>query len=283
MEALSRGKLSGEPRNQWFGSSLITLTTDFGLADSYVGVMKGVMAEVAAEHDYGAFQFVDVTHGIAPQDVAAGRFQLGQAVPYFPMGTVHLAVVDPGVGGERRAVAIAFEQGFLVGPDNGLFSAVLERFPAQAAVELNRSKFWRVAEPSRTFHGRDIFAPVAAHLAGGVPLEVLGDAIALEDLVQLAIPSVVGEADCWRGSVQHVDHFGNVITTVEAGAVEGWGWVVEVGGRRLSAVSSYEEGEFGELIALVGSHGWVEVAVNGGSAVERLKVSVGDEVVVRHA
>lgn len=278
-----QGQFPGESQNQQFGSALITLTTDFGLADSYVGVMKGVIAAVAAGHGSGPLQFIDVTHGIAPQDVAAGRFHLGQAVPYFPMGTVHLAVVDPGVGGERRAIAIEFERGFLVGPDNGLFSAVLEQFPAQAAVELNRPEFWRMAEPSRTFHGRDIFAPVAAHLAYGVPLGELGDRIDLADVVRWPIPAVVAEANGWRGSVQHVDHFGNVITTLEAGAVEGLGWGVEVGGRRLSAAGSYGEGEPGELIALVGSHGWVEVAVNGGSAAEQLQVSVGDEAVVRYS
>ncbi len=279
----SRSKLPGESRNQCSSPSLITLTTDFGLADSYVGVMKGVMASIAAEHGYGPLRFVDVTHGIAPQDVAAGRFHLGQAVPYFPVGTVHLAVVDPGVGGERRAIAIDCERGVLVGPDNSLFSAVLERFPARAAVELNRSQFWWGAEPSRTFQGRDIFATVAAHLAGGVPLEALGDAIKLESLVHLGLVEAVPVTGGWRGSAQCVDHFGNVVTTVKAGAVEGLGWVVEVAGFRVSAVGSYGEGELGELIALVGSHGWVEVAVNGGSAAERLQVSVGDEVVVSYS
>ena len=259
---------------------LITLTTDFGLVDSYVGVMKGVMAAIAVEYGYGRPQFIDVTHGIAPQDVAAGRFHLGQAVPYFPQGTVHLGVVDPGVGGERRAIAVEFEGGFCVGPDNGLFSAVLERFPAQAAVELNRPKFWRVAEPSRTFHGRDIFAPVAAHLAGGVPLAMLGDGIDAADLVRLPIPVAVAEADGWRAGVQHVDHFGNVITTLGGDAVEGVGWWVEVRGGRIAAVDAYGDREVGELVALVGSHGWVELAVNGGSAAERLGLSVGDEVVV---
>lgn len=261
---------------------LITLTTDFGLADGYVGVMKGVMAAVAQQQGFGPLQFIDITHGIAPQDVAAGRFHLAQAVSYFPRGTVHLGVVDPGVGGGRRAIAVEFERGWLVGPDNGLFSGLWERFPARAAVVLNRPRFWRGAEPSRTFHGRDIFAPVAAHLAGGVPLEEVGDRMDVADLVQLPISVAVAEADGWRGMVQHVDQFGNVITTVAADALAGNLCVVEVAGEQVGAVSSYGNGEVGELIALVGSHGWVEVAVNGGSAAERLGIGVGEEVFVRH-
>lgn len=271
--------MQGQLENRPLGSSLITLTTDFGLADSYVGVMKGVMARVAVEHGYGPLQFVDVTHDIAPQDVAAGRFHLSQAVPFFPVGTVHLAVVDPGVGGDRRAVAVEFERGWLVGPDNGLFSAVLERFPAIAAVELNQPKYWHSAQPSATFHGRDIFAPVAAHLSGGLPLEAMGGELSVSELVRLPLAPVVVEEHSVRGSVQYVDHFGNVITTIPARAVQDWGlaWAVEIGGRSVSAVGTYGDVELGNVMALVGSHGWVELAVNGGSAAA-LGISLGDEV-----
>ncbi|NJN30902.1 MAG: SAM-dependent chlorinase/fluorinase, partial [Synechococcales cyanobacterium RM1_1_8] len=176
-------------------SGLITLTTDFGLDDSYVGVLKGVMLALGAQ-----LRFVDLTHAIGPQDLWAGRYHLGQAVPMFPPGTVHLAVVDPGVGGARRGVAIAYdragdragEPGWLVGPDNGLFSAVLEHYPVQAAVQLNRPAYWRrgmVGPASATFHGRDIFAPVAAQLALGVDLVELGEAVDPAGLVRLALPS----------------------------------------------------------------------------------------------
>lgn len=265
-------------QGQVHGASLIALTTDFGWADSYVGVVKGVMATVAANYRYGPLQFVDVTHGIVPQDVAAGRFHLGQAVPYFPDGTVHFAVVDPGVGGARRAVAIKFERGFLVGPDNGLFSAVLEQFSVQAAVELNRPEFWRVSEPSRTFHGRDIFATVAAHLACGVSLTDVGTEIELEGLMRIALARSESIPGGWRGCVQHVDHFGNVVTTISADKLEGLRWLAEVAGRQVRAVEAYGEAQVGELVALVGSHGWIEVAVNGGSAANCLGVMLGDEV-----
>ncbi len=263
--------------------ALVSLTTDFGLMDGYVGVMKGVMATIASSQGHLPLQFIDVTHGVAPQDLMAGRYLLGQAVPVFPLGTVHLAVVDPGVGGDRRAVAVEFERGWLVGPDNGLFSGVLERFPAIAAVELNRPQYWRAALPSSTFHGRDIFAPVAAYLAGGLPLGDLGDEVSVSELVRLPISSVVAEGEGFRGCVQHVDYFGNLITTIPAGVVVDWGlgWVAEVGGRRISAGGAYGEVELGGAMALVGSHGWVEVAVNGGSAAEVLGISVGDEVRVR--
>ncbi len=150
----------------------ISLLTDFGLQDPYVGIMKGVIHTLSPQA-----QLIDLSHGIPPQDVAAARFALMTAYPYLPSGTIHLAVVDPGVGSSRRAVAIQTETGFLVGPDNGLFSGVLAQTPALAAVELNRPRYWRTPSPSRTFHGRDIFAPTAAHLgqrdpfggAGGSP------------------------------------------------------------------------------------------------------------------
>ncbi|NJM57077.1 MAG: SAM-dependent chlorinase/fluorinase [Synechococcales cyanobacterium RU_4_20] len=151
-------------------NTLVTLTTDFGLQDAYVGVMKGVIWGIAPQ-----VKLVDLTHSIAPQDLWAARFQLANSVPYFPPGTVHVAVVDPGVGSQRRAIAIQCSQGWLVGPDNGLFSGVLERYPAQKVVNLSDRSYWRERSPSFTFQGRDIFAPVAAHLAQGVALEALGE------------------------------------------------------------------------------------------------------------
>jgi len=261
--------------------SLVTLTTDFGLRDSYVGVIKGVMAMVVAKAGRGPLQFVDVTHGIAPQDVMSGRFHLAQAVPHFPPGTVHLAVVDPGVGGERRAIAVEFERGWLVGPDNGLFSGVLAQFPARAAVELNRPEFWRTAEPSQTFHGRDIFAPVAVHLACGVGLEALGEEIAVEGLVRLDVAEVEAIANGWRGSIQYIDYFGNAVTTISGERLQGCDWFAEANELRIAATSAYGQANLGRSLALVGSHGWVEIAVNGGSAAVQLGLAVGDEVLVR--
>ena len=162
---------------------VITLLTDFGLEDGYVAAMKGVIAAIAPDA-----RLVDVTHLVPPQDVASGRFRLLTVVPYFPPGTIHLAVVDPGVGTARRAVAIRSASGScFVGPDNGLLLGALETDRPAAAVELSEPRFWRTPTPSATFHGRDVFAPVAAHLARGVDLGALGPSIAPETLVRLAL------------------------------------------------------------------------------------------------
>ncbi len=151
---------------------LVTLLTDFGLSDVYVGVMKGVITQINPR-----LRVVDLTHQIPPQNITAARFSLMNAYPYFPKGTVHVAVVDPGVGSHRRAIAIQLDSGFLVGPDNGLFSGVLSQTKVIAVVELTNPEYWQTSAPSQTFHGRDIFAPVGAHLASGVPLKQLGETI----------------------------------------------------------------------------------------------------------
>ena len=254
---------------------IVTLLTDFGLSDVYVGVMKGVMAQVNP-----GVRVIDLTHEIPPQDIAAARFCLMNAYPYFPSGTVHLAVVDPGVGSTRRAIAIELEDGFLVGPDNGLFGGVLSRHGAIAAVELTNPKFWRSGQLSSTFHGRDLFAPVAAHLASGVALQDLGPAIDLQSLVQLPILDYGSEGNKVWGSVQYCDRFGNLITNIPGTVVEGQAWAIVVGDREIPGVLSYSDRDPGGLLALVGSHGWVEVAVNGGSAWAQLQLNYGDVVEV---
>jgi S-adenosyl-L-methionine hydrolase (adenosine-forming) len=152
---------------------ILTLLTDFGLNDVYVGVMKGVIAQVNPQ-----LRVIDLTHQIPPQNVTAAQFNLMNAYPYFPPGTVHVAVVDPGVGGTRRAIAIQLAEAFLVGPDNGLLSGVVAQKQVIQAVELTNTRYWRNATPSSTFHGRDIFASVGAHLASGVAIAEMGDAIA---------------------------------------------------------------------------------------------------------
>jgi len=266
-------------------SGVLTLLTDFGLSDSYVGVMKGAIASLNP-----TLTVIDLTHQIPPQNIAAARFALMTAVPYFPLGTVHLAVVDPGVGSNRRAIALAVGNdvaqpvAFLVGPDNGLFSGVWQRYPVLQAVELNHPGYWRRSSPSPTFHGRDIFAPVAAHLASGIALPELGTEIAPESLTQLPIPTWTEQ---WQenrrivtGCIQAIDHFGNLITTIPAAVVEGDAWCVSLGDRALAGQSTYSDTPVGGVLALVGSHGWVEIAVNGGSAQTTLGLDWGAMVQV---
>lgn len=281
----------------------ITLLSDFGMQDGYVGVMKGVVLGIAP----GA-TLVDLSHLVPPQDVAQGAFVLGSAVPYFPRGTVHLAVIDPGVGTARRAVAVAGPSGWFVAPDNGLLThavglldddglALKEGDGVAAsphpggltgvslpagwrAVHLTNPAFWR-PEVSRTFQGRDVFAPVAAHLANGVPLEALGeptDHLLALDVVRACRLASGGIA----GRVIAVDHFGNLITNIRAGHLQGMGAVYfDVAGRRITGLSeSYANG--GELLAIIGSAGFVEIAVRNGSARARLGVGVGDRVTVRN-
>jgi len=192
--------------------AIITLTTDFGRRDPWVGVMKGVILAVTRDVD-----LVDLTHEIAPHDVLEGALSLEAAVPFFPAGTVHLAVVDPGVGGARRALVVARDEQRFVGPDNGLFTPFLLT-AGWRAFELSASEF-RLPVASRTFHGRDVFAPAAAHLALGIPPERFG--VAVTDPVRLPWPASRAVADGVAGEVVHVDWFGNLVTSIGADLREG--------------------------------------------------------------
>ena len=252
---------------------IITLLTDFGYRDGYVGVMKGVIVGICPDA-----RLIDLTHDIPPQNIAAGRFTLLNAYSYFPEGTVHLVVVDPGVGTARRAIALQTPRGYLVGPDNGVLSGVIDHTEPVTAVELTEPKYWRSPHPSHTFHGRDIFAAAAAHLAAGVELPALGEAIALDSLLSIAIPQPTITAERVSGSVQHIDHFGNIVTTIPAAALGSQTWMMQVGAVEIPVGQTYGDVEIGHAIALVGSHGWVEIAVNGSSAQARLRLAIGDDV-----
>ncbi|NBD31809.1 MAG: hypothetical protein GVY17_02255 [Cyanobacteria bacterium] len=255
---------------------ILTLTTDFGLEDVYVGVMKGVIAKINPD-----LQVIDLTHQVPPQNIAAGRFCLMNAIPYFPKDTVHVAVVDPGVGSERKGCAIALAEGYLVGPENGLLSGVLSQFPAQKAVALTNPKYWRVEAVSHTFHGRDIFAPVGAHLAGGVPLEELGEPIPLDQLTEDSFPEPDRTADQIFGSIQYIDYFGNLITNIPATAVEGKEWLVRVNQQQIPSAKTYSSYPPQQLLSLIGSHGWVEIAMNQGSAAAALSLTYGSVIAVQ--
>lgn len=240
---------------------LITLTTDFGTADGYVGAMKGVIARRAP----GA-AIVDISHDIARHDIAAAAYALAVAAPEFPPQTIHVAVVDPGVGGARRAViACAGGQRF-VGPDNGVFQLVAPE--PEAIYEIADPRF--VREPiSSTFHGRDLFAPAAAALASGLAPSVAGPATELSGAL------LVGER-----VVVHVDHFGNLISDIPGHELAVDRRVV-VAGRRIPVVDTFSDGHVGQLLAYVGSAGTVEIAVREGSAAEHLGAGRGTPVEIR--
>jgi hypothetical protein len=253
----------------------IALITDFGTQDSYVGVMKGVIATLAP-----TAQLIDLTHDLPPQDLYAARFALLSAYPYLPVGSIFLVVVDPGVGTSRRAIALQTGQGFLVGPDNGVLSGILENEPILNAAELTNPSFWRLPHPSTTFHGRDIFAPAAAHLANGVSLGELGSPIAPDSLVRLPLTPPLATATGWEGSVQYIDRFGNAATTITASAVASGPWQLTLGQTTLPGAKTYGEAAAGAALALVGSHGFIEIAVNQGSAQQRFGLKVGDRILI---
>ncbi len=256
---------------------IITLLTDFGLSDVYVGVMKGAIAQINPQ-----LKVIDITHQIPSHNIAAARFCLMTAFAYFPAETVHVAVVDPGVGSNRRAVAVKCASCFLVGPDNGLFSGVLSRESAIASVELTNPQYWRTPEPSSTFHGRDIFAAAGAHLANGVPLEELGRAVRAASLVQLEIPNCAVTATGATGCVQYVDRFGNLITNIPNNCIISNNWSVIISNScnliRIPNGKTYSDSKPGDLIAIIGSDGWLEIAINGDSAQSVLQLEVGDKI-----
>jgi len=255
---------AAHPRNM----TIVTLTTDFGLADGYVGTMKGVILSIAP----GA-HLVDVSHDIAPQHVRQAAYVLSRAAPYFPRGTVHLAVVDPGVGSARRPLLVQTSDACFVGPDNGLFTFALEQ-PSAQAYELDRREFWRPGV-SATFHGRDIFAPVAAHLANGrLPADLgtpVADPLRLPELIAVQV-----KPGHLRGHVIHIDRFGNLITSIPGAWVTEGGWVCDIAGRRIVGIQpTYAAAQPGTLLALISSNDTVEIAVRDGSAAALLGVQIG--------
>ncbi|MEM8558268.1 MAG: SAM-dependent chlorinase/fluorinase [Bacteroidota bacterium] len=262
--------------------ALVTLLTDFGTRDGYVAAMKGVMLTQNA-----ALRFVDITHDIAPQDVMEAAFVLRQAWPHFPAGTVHLTVVDPGVGTERHPVAARFGDQFVVGPDNGLFPLAFAptMFGAEGealarpdeAVALDAS-VWRTPTPSRTFHGRDIFAPAAALLASGAALADLGTP--LDALRPLHWLQPQADAHGIQGWVLHLDHFGNALTNIPRAVVDAHADGRSVKGYVGSAIlrglqPTYGAVAEGEPLMLYGSDDLLEISVRGGSAASLFSLRKG--------
>jgi S-adenosylmethionine hydrolase len=252
-------------------AAVITLTSDFGLRDPWVGTMKGVILGLLGEA-----QLVDLSHEVAPHDVLEGALVLEAAVPFFPAGTVHLAVVDPGVGGTRRPLAVEADDQWFVGPDNGLFTPFLLA-PGWRAWEL-RSASYRRPDPSPTFHGRDVFAPAAAHLARGVAPARFGPAVS--DPVRLPWPAARIGPGGMEGEVVHVDRFGNLVTSIRPEPSVAGG-LVEIGGREAGLVGAYAEIPPGDLAGLIGSSGRLEVAAREGSAAARLGIGRGAPVRLR--
>jgi S-adenosyl-L-methionine hydrolase (adenosine-forming) len=258
--------------------SIITLTTDFGTKDGFVGTLKGVIWGICPQA-----QIADISHDIPPQDILAGAFALWRAYPFFPPGTIHVAVVDPGVGTTRRPIAARLGGHTFVGPDNGLFTPPLrdaERYSWKIEiVQLLETRYF-LPDISRTFHGRDIFAPTAAHLANGVPLTEFGPAIL--DPVLLPLPEPERTPTGWRAHITVVDVFGNCTTDLSAADLGDHKQVsFHVKGHGIDGlVKSYGERSPGDLVALVDSEAFIEIAQVNGSASKVLDVRPGDLVEV---
>jgi S-adenosylmethionine hydrolase len=250
--------------------SIVTLTTDFGDGSSYVAAMKGALLAVNP-----AARILDLSHRIPPQDLTAAAIFLTDTLPYFPPGTIHVVVVDPGVGSDRALLCVEWNDQFILAPDNGCWTSVVGPADGLRVFRLAERRFWRPAVSS-TFHGRDILAPVAGHLSLGVRPDQLGPVVS--KWAQLALPESAVDGAVIRGEVLLVDAFGNLISNIRVGQL-GPAFQVRIGGRSIAkVVRTYADAEPGTLVALIGSTGRLEVAVVNCSAAHCLGLGVGTPI-----
>ncbi|MBE2185050.1 MAG: SAM-dependent chlorinase/fluorinase [Anaerolineae bacterium] len=276
---------------------IIALITDFGIQDHYAAAMKGVILEICRQA-----QIVDITHAVPPQNIHRAAYILYNAYAYFPEGTIFVAVVDPGVGSSRRAVVVQHQGKMFVVPDNGLLSYVLAGAPGERpdAVELTNTQV-QLSRVSSTFHGRDIFAPAAAHLARGVPISEMGGGV--DDLVRLRLPECAIAGDTITGNVWDIDTFGNIVTTIgrlrwveqdklllqpafgvqkDSVTLDAQSLSVEIGDRLIAPLHrTYAAFSVGQAGSLVGSEGFLEIAVREGNAAQYVHAAVGDPVKIQ--
>ncbi|MGD2064863.1 MAG: SAM-dependent chlorinase/fluorinase [Dehalococcoidia bacterium] len=272
-------------------SSIITLTTDFGYDDAYVAALKGAILSTNPEAS-----IIDISHSIEPQNILQGAFILGIAYRYFPKHTIHVAIVDPGVGSERQGVIVKTPSSLLVAPDNGILSYIIDDLflvesrsltehtqglrelvfkSGLEAVTITDPRFWR-HPVSPTFHGRDIFAPVAAGLSLGISLYEFGEKIKSLHVLSMPRPTVDPDGNL-IGLILHIDHFGSLITNIKNNELPGKDVLVEVAGHRIQGISDYYAQNEG-VLAILGSSGYLEVSLRDGSACDFLGAMVGDEV-----
>ena len=269
-KAMAKRKTPAPPAFE--ANGMLTLSTDFGYQDAYVPAMKGVILSRFPE-----VRLVDLSHEIPAQSILGGALFLADAMPFFPAGTVHLVVVDPGVGSERKAIVAQANDQLFVCPDNGLLSLLFEEHPLQTVREITNPEIMR-PEISNTFHGRDIFAPVAARLAQGMPLETLGPE--LQQVVMLEIHQPVSEGDLIQGEVIYIDHFGNCITNIHQDILQDkTAYRVQFAATTITDISMhYAAAPLEEVLALFGSSGRLELAVRDGNAAEEFEIRLGAPV-----
>jgi S-adenosyl-L-methionine hydrolase (adenosine-forming) len=256
------------------GQRIVTILTDFGTRDAFVGIMKGVILGINP-----AVTLIDLSHDVPPQDVVAGALILRSAAAFFPPGTIHVAVVDPGVGSARRALLVETREAFFIGPDNGLLSLAAPAEAVVRVIHLTNAEYF-LQRPSHTFHGRDLFAPIAAHLSLGKAPERFGPAVSA--MARLTLPPVEPHETGLSGSVIYIDHFGNLITNITEADLQPFSkesLLVSIKAMRIQGiVPSYAAVETGAPAALINSWGMLEIAVRNGSAAQRFGVFVGHPI-----
>ena len=261
-------------------NGVITFITDFGTKDVYAGILKGIVLSINPDA-----RIVDITHEIPSHDIMNASFMLASAYHYFPVGTIHVVIVDPGVGGGRKNIAVRTERYFFVGPDNGLFSLVLSREKALEIREITTAPFI-FDTISSTFHGRDVYAPCAGHLSSGKRFNSIGPE--LREIVTLSYPEVERKGHTLTGEVVSIDSFGNMVTNISEDIfrnfTSGSRFEVYFATERFQAVSSrYTDAPLGSSLVLFGSSGYLEISMNGGSAAGYFITSTGSTVTVRRS
>jgi S-adenosylmethionine hydrolase len=264
--------------------SMITLFTDFGSQDAYVGVMKGVIFSINP-----SVTVVDVCHHIDPQDLIEAAYLIKSSYRYFPKGTVHIIVVDPGVGGNRSIVAVKSSSHIFVAPDNGVLTLLTDEIEVDAIVRIENSRYF-LNPVSRTFHGRDIFAPVASYLSTGVPFETLGSNTDIQDLIRLNVPKPhISSKNELVGTIISIDRFGNCISNISEECLNTFInndtekiLEIKIGKTIIRSLSySYAEAGSGSPLAIIGSFGHLEIAMNCDNAGHRLNVEKGDTFILK--
>jgi S-adenosylmethionine hydrolase len=258
-------------------NSIVTLLTDFGTKEHYVASMKGVILNINPQ-----CLLIDITHQVNPHDIQEGAFILANAYSYFPKGTIHLSVVDPGVGGVRKPILLVTQNYFFVGPDNGLFTFVSQREKVKQVVVLTQQKYF-LSKVSTTFHGRDIFAPVAGHLSLGVKPNAFGYKI--DSIKEVGLKKPIIKEEKLLGEILHIDTFGNLVSNIDEEKlfqfVKGRPFVIQAGRKAIRGLKKgYWQGKAGEGIAVLGSGGFLEISIREGNAQKVLKVKEGDPILI---
>lgn len=264
--------------------SIITLLTDFGAEDAYVGVMKGAILSINP-----SAVVVDVCHYIDPQDLIEAAFLITSAYRYFPKGTVHIIVVDPGVGGNRSIVAVKLSGHIFLAPDNGVLTLLMDEGEVGSIVRVENTRYF-LNSISRTFHGRDIFAPVGSHISNGVPIEKLGPRLDMQNLIRLSIPRpYISNNNELTGTIVSIDRFGNCISNIDENCLNKFvkniaekRLEIKIGKTVINCVSStYTDVESGCPLAVIGSFGFLEIALNCDNAGHRLNIKKGDTITLK--